>query len=52
MQGRTDLISMLLRSDSDGVIRQALAEEATTAPPSVVYLAVANESMDCAEWSV
>ncbi|KAI0208355.1 hypothetical protein LSAT2_006969 [Lamellibrachia satsuma] len=52
MQGRTDLISLLLKSDSEGAIRRALAEESSKAPPSVVYLAVSSEGLLCAEWLV
>ena len=51
MQGRADVVQLLLKEDRDGLVRKALAEE-EKAPPSVVNLALANDFIECAEWSV
>ena len=49
MQGRADVVQVLVRQDRDGLIRKALAEERRS-PPSVVNLALANDFIECAEW--
>ena len=49
MQGRADVVQLLMREDKDGLIRKALAEESRT-PPSVVNLSLANDFIECAEW--
>ena len=49
MQGRADVVQVLVRQDRDGLIRKALAEEKRS-PPSVVNLALANDFIECAEW--
>ena len=49
MQGRADVVQLLIRSDKDGLIRKFLGEESHS-PPSVVNLALANDFIECAEW--
>ena len=50
MQGRTDLISLLLEADAGGAQKAALAAETDAVPPSVLHLAIANDAVHCAEW--
>ena len=51
MQGRADVVQQLIRADRDGLIHKYLAVEGRS-PPSVVNLALANDFIECAEWSV
>ena len=50
MQGRTDAIKVLLRSDAEDSIAEALDKEKPKIPPSLVHLAVANDFPKCAQW--
>ena len=50
MQGRHDVIELLLKRDTQGEIRQMLAAESGNRPPSLVHLALANGSTECADW--
>lgn len=52
MQGRVDVIELLLAADIDGQIKHALAEEKSRNPPSLVHLALANDYLNAADWSV
>ena len=52
MQGRVDVIQLLLGADVDGQIKHALAEEKGRNPPSLVLLALANDYLNAAEWLV
>ena len=49
MQGRADVVQLLMDEDKDGLIKKSLAEESKT-PPSVVNLSVANDFTECAQW--
>jgi hypothetical protein len=50
MQGRDDVIKLLVTHDTDGEIKAALEEEKLSTPPSLVHLAIANDFLDCATW--
>ena len=50
MQGRIDIIHLLLQNDRDGDIRSALATELTRSPPSLPHLSLANDFIECAQW--
>ncbi|XP_064635397.1 uncharacterized protein LOC135492725 [Lineus longissimus] len=50
MQGRDDVIKLLVHHDTDGKIKAALEEEKLSTPPSLVHLAIANDFLDCATW--
>lgn len=50
MQGRVDVIDLLQKFDTEGVLQRALLEEQGKMPPSVTHLAVANDCVGCAEW--
>ena len=55
MQGRTDVIDILLHSDQSEVMCSLLAEEEHQParcknPPSLIHLAIANDHTDAAKW--
>ena len=52
MQGRDDVIKILLKADQDGSMRKSLKEEETKTPPSLVHLALANDYAEIAYWFV
>jgi len=52
MQGRIDALELMLQYDAKhgDEIRQALKAEDFKSPPSLIYLAVANDHLDTARW--
>ncbi|CAL1541164.1 unnamed protein product [Lymnaea stagnalis] len=52
MQGRVDAAAVLLGSDKDQTILKNCHEETTDSPPSLLYLAVANNFLNCAQWLI
>ena len=50
MQGRIDVIHLLLTSDETDCVRRELDTERGKSPPSLVHLAVANDFLECALW--
>ncbi|KAK6482400.1 hypothetical protein HHUSO_G15403 [Huso huso] len=50
MQGRIDVIELLLQCDSDGQMQRKIQRATETNSPSLLYLAVANDHLKCAEW--
>ncbi|MGH0135074.1 UNVERIFIED_CONTAM: hypothetical protein FKN15_056997 [Acipenser sinensis] len=50
MQGRIDVIELLLQCDSDGQMQRKIQRAMETNSPSLLYLAVANDHLKCAEW--
>ncbi|KAG2459827.1 TANC1 protein, partial [Polypterus senegalus] len=50
MQGRQDAIDLLLQCDIDGQLRRKLECMSKTDSPSLLYLAVANGHLTCADW--
>lgn len=53
MQGRIDVMRMMMRYDHDGFMAKAIAgEETNKPPPSLLNLAIANDFTECAQWSV
>ncbi|XP_055998277.1 uncharacterized protein LOC125647533 isoform X2 [Ostrea edulis] len=51
MQGRIDVMRMMMRYDHDGFMAKAIAgEETNKPPPSLLNLAIANDFTECAQW--
>ncbi|XP_061182605.1 uncharacterized protein LOC133190936 [Saccostrea echinata] len=51
MQGRIDVMRMMMRYDHDGFMAKAIAgEESNKPPPSLLNLAIANDFTECAQW--
>lgn len=51
MQGRIDVMRMMMRFDHDGFMAKAIAgEETNKPPPSLLNLAIANDFTECAQW--
>ncbi|CAK8680159.1 unnamed protein product [Clavelina lepadiformis] len=51
MQGRKDVIELLMK-DTDDLIKSEVEKEAKDSPPSLPYLAVAANYVNCAKWLV
>ncbi|XP_067933694.1 uncharacterized protein [Watersipora subatra] len=49
MQGRIDGIEMLLKYGNDE-IRESLASQDNSSPPSLIYLAISSDHLECAKW--
>jgi hypothetical protein len=52
MQGRTDVMRMLIHNDQDGLMIKTINSEEDQNPPSLPHLAVANDFIDCSKWFV
>ena len=52
MQGRVDIIEILLAFDKEKSIMASLKAEEGKKPPSIVHLALANDFIPCAQWLV
>lgn len=52
MQGRTDVMRMLIHNDQDGLMIKAINAEEDQNPPSLPHLAIANDFSDCAKWLI
>ena len=52
MQGRMDVMQLMLQYDPKDTIVAALNSEEDRSPPSLLHLAIANDFIDCADWSV
>lgn len=50
MQGRIDVMQLLMNHDKNNTIATALSKENDKKPPSLIHLALANDFPDCAEW--
>lgn len=50
MQGRVDVMRLMIRYDQDGAISELLNAEEESKPPSLLHLALANSFMDCSNW--
>lgn len=50
MQGRTDVMQLLLKHDRENSIAIAFSKENPKNPPSLIHLALANDFPVCAEW--
>ena len=50
MQGRIDVMKMMMSHDQNDTIATALNKEDSKKPPSLLHLAIANDFIDCAEW--
>lgn len=50
MQGRIDVMKMMMAHDQNDNIATALNKENSKKPPSLLHLAIANDFIDCAEW--
>ncbi|XP_060562778.1 uncharacterized protein LOC132722318 isoform X4 [Ruditapes philippinarum] len=50
MQGRIDVMQLLMNHDKNNAIATALSKENDKKPPSLLHLALANDFPDCAEW--
>lgn len=52
MQGRIELMQLMLKFDTEGNIAKAINKENPKKPPSLPHLAIANDFVDCADWLV
>lgn len=52
MQGRVDVMQLMRQYDPKDTIVAALNSEENRSPPSLLHLAIANDFIDCADWSV
>ncbi|CAC5404439.1 unnamed protein product [Mytilus coruscus] len=52
MQGRIDVMKMLIRNDQEGLMIKAINAEEEQNPPSLPHLAVANDFIDSAKWLI
>ena len=52
MQGRVDVMKMMMEHDENDTIATSLTKEDGKKPPSLLHLAIANDFIDCAEWLV
>jgi len=50
MQGRTDIVDLLLKSEQGQEMCRILAEDQGKTPPSLPHLAVANDHSEAARW--
>ena len=50
MQGRIDVMKMMMSHDQNDTIATALNKEDSKKPPSLLHLSVANDFIECAEW--
>uniref|UniRef100_W5NHP1 Uncharacterized protein n=1 Tax=Lepisosteus oculatus TaxID=7918 RepID=W5NHP1_LEPOC len=50
IQGRTDVIKLLMQFGSDGQFQRNIVHTKTRNSPSLLYLSVANGHLQCAEW--
>ena len=50
MQGRIDVMQMMMKHEQSSSMAAALSKENLKKPPSLLNLAVANDFVDCAEW--
>ncbi|WAR01827.1 Y381-like protein [Mya arenaria] len=50
MQGRIDVMQLLLHNDKSDSMASALSKESDRKPPSLVHLALANDFPECAQW--
>jgi len=50
MQGRIDVMQLLLGHDQSASMAAALSKESDKKPPSLIHLALANDFPDCAQW--
>ncbi|KAK3101728.1 hypothetical protein FSP39_005894 [Pinctada imbricata] len=50
MQGRIDVMRMMMRYDVDGFLAKSISSEEDKKPPSLLHLAIANDAIDCARW--
>ncbi|XP_052066322.1 uncharacterized protein LOC127705978 isoform X4 [Mytilus californianus] len=52
MQGRIDVMKMLIRNDQEGLMIKTINAEEEQNPPSLPHLAVANDFIDSAKWLI
>ncbi|CAG2255852.1 unnamed protein product [Mytilus edulis] len=52
MQGRIDVMKMLIRNDQEGLMIKTINAEEDQNPPSLPHLAVANDFIDSAKWLI
>ena len=52
VQGRIDVIELLLKKDSDAVVLLALNKDSSQIPLSVPYVALMNDQINCASWLI
>ncbi|KAH3877689.1 uncharacterized protein LOC127872130 isoform X2 [Dreissena polymorpha] len=52
MQGRIDVMQLLLKHDKNNSMATALGKENDKRPPSLIHLAIANDFPECAEWLI
>ncbi|XP_060080381.1 uncharacterized protein LOC132559772 [Ylistrum balloti] len=50
MQGRVDVIRLMVRADTENNISKAISAEDDKKPPSLLHLAIANDFIECAKW--
>jgi len=50
MQGRIDVMQLLLNHDKSNLMLTALSKENNRKPPSLIHLAIANDFPECAQW--
>ena len=50
MQGRIDVMRLMMRYDTDGFLAKSISSEEDKKPPSLLHLAIANDAVDCARW--
>ena len=50
MQGRVDVMQLLLRFDTEDKMTKTLNMEEERHPPSLLHLALANDFVNCAHW--
>ncbi|XP_053383962.1 uncharacterized protein LOC123536322 isoform X2 [Mercenaria mercenaria] len=50
MQGRIDVMQMLINHDKTNAMAAALSKESDKKPPSLMHLSLANDFPECAEW--
>ena len=50
MQGRVDVMKLMMKHDENDTIATSLNKEDGKKPPSLLHLAIANDFIDCAEW--
>ncbi|KAK3602636.1 hypothetical protein CHS0354_034226 [Potamilus streckersoni] len=50
MQGRVDVMRLMMRFDRNSSIAMALNKEDQKQPPSLLHLAIANDFIQCAAW--
>ncbi|KAJ8299500.1 hypothetical protein KUTeg_023560 [Tegillarca granosa] len=52
MQGRVDVMRLMMRHDTDAGMPKSINLEEDKKPPSLLHLSIANDFMECADWLV